>query len=225
VSIGLKDLQKQDRPRERLLRRGAEALSERELLALILGSGRRGESVLDLAARLIADFGGVRGLCTARPEELARCPGMGTAKAAAVVAALRLGQMNGTPIAVKLQSPEDVARVSSGEIATASRERVLVLVCDASNRLRHIVQVADGAIDRAPIPIREVLNAVLRHDGRAFALVHNHPSGDPTPSDADVRATIDVAAAAETVGLRFLDHVVIVVDGWSRVTGGPRTRD
>lgn len=82
--------------------------------------------------------------------------------------------------------------VAVRELAGARRERVLVLVCDAANRLRQIIRISDGAVDRSLLPVREVLNAVLRHDGRAFALAHNHPSGDPTPSEADKRATADL---------------------------------
>ena len=92
------------------------------------------------------------------------------------------------------------------------RERVMVLVCDAANRLRRTVIVSEGSIDRSLVPVREILNAVLRHDGRAFAIAHNHPSGNPEPSEADRRATAEVRDAASVVGLRFLGHVVVAGD-------------
>jgi DNA repair protein RadC len=95
---------------------------------------------------------------------------------------------------------------------------VVVVVCDAGNRVRHTVIVSDGALDRSCFPIREILNAVLRHDGRAFAVAHNHPSGDPTPSEADRRATEELSEAARVVRLRFLDHVVVAGDRWCSVT-------
>ncbi len=113
-----------------------------------------------------------------------------------------------------LRSAADVADVAMRELAGLRRERVLVLVCDAANRLRRTVVVSEGSIDRSLVPTREILNAVLRHDGRAFALAHNHPSGDPNPSAADREATAAVAAAAKVVGLRFLGHVVIAGDSW-----------
>ena len=100
----------------------------------------------------------------------------------------------------------------------ARRERVIVLVADAANRLQRTVVVSEGAIDRSLVPVREILNAVLRHDGRAFAIAHNHPSGDATPSDADGRDTADVAAAARAAGLRFLGHVVVTDAGWCSIT-------
>ena len=124
----------------------------------------------------------------------------------------------GTPAPVKLRTAEDVARVAGGELQGARRERVIVLVADAANRLQRTVVVSEGAIDRSLVPVREVLNTVLRHDGRAFAIAHNHPSGDVTPSDADRRATADVAAAARTAGLRFLGHVVIAGSEWRAVS-------
>jgi len=215
----------QDRPRERLAALGALALTERELLALVLRNGVAGESVLDMATLLLADFGGLRAIANARAEELAWRPGVGSAKAAALVAAFELGRRvdQSTMTPATLRAAEDVAGVAGSELAGARRERALVLVCDGANRLRRSVVVSEGSIDRSLLPVREIMNVVLRHDGRAFALAHNHPNGDPTPSDADREATIAVAAAARVVGLRFLGHVVVVSGGWQEVTGGQRT--
>jgi DNA repair protein RadC len=200
-----------------MLALGAEALSERELLALVLGKGRQGESALDLAASLLAEFGGLADLAEAQPEELARTSGIGPAKAAALVAAFRLGRLAGAaaregPV---LTSAEDAAKVAMRELAGLRRERVIVLVCDSANRLRRVVTVSEGSIDRAPFPVREILNAVLRHDGRAFVVAHNHPSSNSTPSELDIRGTERVAAAARHVGLRFLDSLVIGANGWA----------
>lgn len=209
-----------ERPRERLLARGAEALSERELLAVLLRSGPKGLSALDLAAELLAEYGGLRGLAEAQPEELATRRGVGVAKAAALVAAFQLarrfgGQVDEPPV---LRSAADVAGVARAELDGARRERVLVLVCDAANRLRHVVVVSEGSIDRSLVPVREILNAVLRHDGRGFALVHNHPSGEPGPSDADRRATGEVQAAARVAGLRFIGHVIVAGERWNAIS-------
>lgn len=214
----------QERPRERLWERGAEALSERELLALVLRQGRRGESALDLAAALLADYGSLAALAAARPEELAARRGIGPAKAASVIAAFRLGALAAGDRGEQplLSTAAAVAAVACPALARLRRERVLVLVCNAANRLMRTVAVSEGAADRSLLPVREILNAVLRHDGRAFALAHNHPSGDPTPSDADQRATDDLAAAARAVGLRFLGHVVVAGERWATVD--PRRR-
>ncbi len=225
MATRIADLPEHDRPRERLLARGVEALSERELLALLLGKGRRGESALDLAAALLAEHGGLAGVAAARPEELARRPGIGPAKAATLAAAFRLGLLaSGRVEAPVLRTAADAAAVALRELAHTRRERVVVLVCDARNRLLRVVPVAEGSVDRAPLPVREVLNAVLRHDGRAFAVAHSHPSGDPEPGEEDVRATEQLAAAARTVGLRFLDHLVVGGGEWRSARASPRTR-
>ncbi len=185
----------------RLIARGAGALTERELIALLVRNGTRGASALDLAADLLAEFGGLRALASARPEELATRTGIGDAKATALVAAFELGRrtVDDGAAPVRLRRPEDVARVASGALAGLRRERVVVLVADGANRLRRTVTVAEGSIDRAPLAVREVLNAVLRHDGRAFAVARNHPSGDVEPGEADRRATADLRAAAGVV--------------------------
>lgn len=209
-----------ERPRERLIAGGAEALSERELLALVLRNGTQGVSALDLASELLAEFGSLGALAVARPEELATRRGVGPAKAAAIVAAFQLSRRatHSGEDDVVLRSPDDVARAALPALAGLRRERVLVLICDAANRLRRTVVVAEGSIDRSLVPVREILNAVLRHDDRAFALVHNHPSGDPEPSDADRRSTADVAGGARTAGLRFLGHVVVADEDWRAVS-------
>lgn len=209
-----------ERPRERLLARGPDALTERELVALVLRNGTNGVSALDLAAELLAEYGSLSALAEARPEELATRKGVGAAKAAALVAAFQLSRRvaQATNEPVVLRTAADVARVARAQLAGARRERVLVLVCDAANRLRRAVVVSEGSIDRSLVPTREILNAVLRLDGRAFALAHNHPSGDPEPSAADRRATDEVAAGAKAAGLRFLGHVVVAEASWSRVS-------
>jgi DNA repair protein RadC len=204
------DIPAHERPRERLLSRGPEALSDRELLALVLRNGTRAVSALDLAESLLAEYGCLTALAAARPEELATKCGIGAAKATALAGAFQLGRLTDPrdpPIV--LRSPDDVAEVAQRELDGLRRERVLVLVCDAANRLRRTIIVSEGSVDRSLVPIREILNAVLRHDGRAFAIAHNHPSGHPEPSEADRQATDDVRAAARVVGLRFLGHIIV----------------
>jgi DNA repair protein RadC len=219
VHLTIKDLPESERPRERLRALGSGALSDRELIALVLRNGRRGESALDVAGKLLADFGSLDALACALPEELSRQPGVGPAKAAALVAAFRLGHGGRSQaVSMVLRGAADVAAVALRELDGARRERVIVLVCDSANRLRQVIRVSEGAVDRSLLPIREVLNAVLRHDGRAFAVAHNHPSGDVTPSDADRRASADISVAATAVGLRFLDHIVVGCGEWQSLS-------
>jgi DNA repair protein RadC len=218
MTIVIADLPAHDRPRERLVRRGPEALSERELLALVLRQGHRGESALDLAGSLLCEYGSVSALAGARPEELAQRSGIGVAKAASLVAAFRLGRLVSDPAgAVALRNAADIASNVNSELAGLRRERVLVLICDGANRIRRTVALTEGSIDHSLFPVRDILNSVLRHDGRAFAVAHNHPSGDPTPSESDRRATTELSAAARIVGLRFLDHVIVAGNDWQSI--------
>jgi DNA repair protein RadC len=216
MSVRISDLPEQERPRERLWRHGAAALSTVELLALVLRQGRPGQSSVELAAALLAEHGSLAGLAGATPEELAAHPGMGPAKAAALLAALRLGRrFDGGDAPAVIRRPDDLVALARQHLGGLRRERVLVVVLDPGHRVRRVVTVSDGSSNHCLLPVREVLNAVLRNDGTAFALVHNHPSGDPTPSPDDVGATERLAAAARVVDLRLLDHVVATDHDWS----------
>jgi DNA repair protein RadC len=226
MTIRVVDLPESDRPRERLIARGVEALSERELIALLIRHGRSGESALDLAARLVTEFGGLGELATARLEDLVRRVGIGTAKAAGLVAAFELGRRIRTDReSLILRGPADLAEVAGPELSGLRSERLIVLVCNGANRVRLIERISEGSADRALVPVREILSAVLRHDGRAFALVHNHPSGDPTPSEQDKVATDQVDRGATTLGLRFLGHVVVAGGRWAEVRYPRQRRD
>jgi DNA repair protein RadC len=218
MSIRVMDLPAGDRPRERLWRVGTAALSDAELIALVLRQGRAGESALELAAGLLADYGGVDRLSTATAEELAARPGIGQAKAAALLASFQLGRRLGRdPVPPAVRRPDDLATFALRELTGLRRERVLVLVLDAGNRVQRVITLSDGSVDRSLLPVREVLNAVLRNDGVAFALAHNHPSGDLTPSRQDRLATEAIAMAARLVDLRFLDHLIVTDLGWATV--------
>lgn len=215
-----------DPPRDRLTHCGVDALSAEELIALVLQKGQRGQGGLEAARRLARDFGSISRLARADPEEMTAVSGIDPDEAAALVSSFRLARLaaNHSPPR-SLRSAADVAAVATREIGDATRERALVLVCDAANHLLRVVPVSEGSIDRAFLPVREILNAVLRHDGRAFAVAHNHPSGDPAPGTDDVRVTHELRAAAKVVGLRFLDHVIVAQDNWLAISGRQRTPD
>jgi DNA repair protein RadC len=120
----------------------------------------------------------------------------------------------------RLSRPADVAAVATCELVGAERERLLLLVCDAGNRLMGTTVMTEGTVDRLLIPVRETLAVVLQLGGRAFAVAHNHPSGDTTPSQADLAGTRALAAAANVVGLRFLGHVIVAREAWQAVDSG-----
>lgn len=208
-----------ERPRERLGALGVEALSDRELLALVLRSGRPGVSALDLANELLAEFGSLHAIASAKLEELTRWSGVGEAKAAGLIAAFRLGRRaeHTETVGEQLRGPEDVARIANQQLRGLRRERVIVLVCDGANRLKKVVRVSEGSIDGAMVPVREILNAALVIDGRALAVAHNHPSGRPDASQRDVEATRGLVTAAAATGIRFLGHVIVASGGWTRV--------
>jgi DNA repair protein RadC len=213
-----------DSPSDRLTRCGVDALCAEELIALVLQKGERGQGGLETARRLARDFGSISRLLRAGPDELTTVSGLTGEQAAALVASFglaRLAASDSRPS--RLTSAADVAAVAMHELETAARERTIVLVCDAANHLRQVLTVSEGSLDRAFLPVREILNAVLRNDGRAFAVAHNHPSGDPRPGAEDLRATDELRAAARVVGLRFLDHVVVAGNEWRPIVGGQRT--
>lgn len=204
-----------DRPRERLLAHGAGALSDAELIAIQLGSGTTGKSALSVAQALLAAAGGVGGLTQARPAELARFDGVGPAKAARLAAAVELARRVGRePEGLVLAGSADIAREAARVLQGQRAEQVVVLVADSRLRLRRTEMVASGSATTCPVPVREVLATVLRHDGVAFAIAHNHPGGDPTPSADDRDATQALRDAAQATGLRFLDHVVVAGTDW-----------
>jgi len=215
-----------DPPRDRLTHCGVDALSAEELIALVLQRGKQEQGGIEAARRLGRNFGSVSRLARAEPEELTAVSGITLDEAVALVSAFRLARLaEGDSQPPRLTSAADIAAVAMREIGDCRRELALVLVCDAANQLRRIVRVSEGSIDRAFLPVREILNAVLRHDGRAFAVAHNHPSGDARPGMDDVRATDAVRAAASVVGLRFLDHVIVAQDSWRAINGRRRMPD
>jgi len=214
------DLPVVERPRERLSMLGAAVLAERELLAMVLGTGGSpGTGAHELAERLLARFGSVGELARAHPAELVTVPGMGWAKSSAVAAAFELARRAARPpTGVTIRATPDVVAVASPLLRGRSRERLVLVICDQAHRVISCDVLSEGSADRAMFPVREVVVAALRRDGRAFALAHNHPGGDPTPSPADLAATAQVEDAAAAVGLRFLDHVVITDTGWRSIS-------
>jgi DNA repair protein RadC len=214
------DLPETDRPRERLFSSGTEALADRELLALLIGSGTAGTDAIDLAAQLIERCGGLARLARADPHALLSLPGMGPAKAARVAAAFQLARRaeNGsTPRRIGCSA--DLAEAASPLLRGLRVERVVVVACNQAGNILRTVRITDGCSDQSPVPIRDVLTAVLTAGGTAFGIAHNHPSGGLAPSDADRQSTAHLRQAAETVGLRFLDHIIVTDKEWSRIQG------
>lgn len=196
------------------------------MAVLLATAGRRGATVIDLAKSLISEFGSIDRMSTASPADLTRTPGIGPAKATTICAAFELGRRasrTGDSV-VRLTSSSAIAAAAAPYLS-GRRERLVVLSADHRFRLHGIDVVSEGAADSAPVPIREMLAAVLRRDCSAFALAHHHPAGDPTPSPADRRATLAADQAARTTGLRLLDHVVLGAGQWRSVMPASQISD
>jgi len=221
--VGVAERPPADRPRERLRALGPGALSDAELLALLLGTGTAREGVLDLAARVLSAAGGLGPLARLAASELAAMPGLGPAKASEIVAALELGRRAcADPGAERPQilSPADAAALLAPRIAHLEHERSVVLLLDRRHRVLREVVAGVGGIAHAPMEPREVFAPALREPGVAAVLVaHNHPSGDPTPSPDDRAVTRRLALAADTLGIEFVDHVIVATRGWSSLRG------
>lgn len=208
-----------DRPRERLAALGPAALSDAELLALLLRTGSGGRGVLDVAARLLADTGGLAAIARSTAAELAALPGLGPATAAEVVAALELGRRASRALAAErpqLLSPAGAAALLAPRLAHLEREESVVLLLDRRHRVIREVLVGVGGIAHAPMEPREVFAAALRVPGVAAVLAaHNHPSGDATPSPDDRAITRRLAQAADVLGIEFVDHLIVAASGWT----------
>jgi DNA repair protein RadC len=202
-----------DRPRERLLRDGPGVLSDAELLAVVLGTGHRsgGGTALDLARQLLGERG-LEGLAEAGAPGLLATSGVGEAKAARVAAALELGLRAGRrerPRRPLLKCPADVVAAASDLLRGADRERLVVLSADTKHRLLGCDVVSIGTLDGSPAHPREVFKPAIRRSAAAIALIHNHPSGDPTPSPEDRAVTRRMHQAGKLLGIPLLDHVVV----------------
>jgi DNA repair protein RadC len=211
--IRLRDVPSNDRPRERLREHGPHALSTAELLAIILGSGTGGRSVLDVAHSILAAAdGSLRRLAAQPMSALRKTAGVGPVRALTVHAALELGRRltaeerrEGVPI----RSPRDIFRLYSPRLEDLPVEEFHVAVLDVHHRLERDITVTRGLLDSSLVHPREVYRQVIAENAAAVILVHNHPSGDPTPSPDDRNATEQMVQAGRVLGIPVQDHVII----------------
>jgi DNA repair protein RadC len=206
-----------DAPRERLAALGPEALSDAELVALLLGTGGAGLPAREIAQALLRRHGGLRGLARAGPADLRHQPGIAVAKAATLLAAFELGRRvaslrlrPGDPI----RCAADVHRHFHPLLRDAPHERFLVVLLDGRHRAIRSVLTSQGTLTASLVHPREVFAPALREPAAAIILVHNHPSGDPTPSREDREITRRLAAAGDLLGIPVLDHVVVAEQGY-----------
>lgn len=210
--LGVKELAPEERPRERLLRWGSATLKTSELIAIILNTGLKGEPVTAVAERMLAEHGGLRGLMRMDAVELAQIRGVGEAKAAKLKAALELSSRIvalGPEERPQITSPDNVVDLLGIEMSELDHEQLRVVLLDTKHRVMTTRTVYQGSVNQAQVRIGEVFRDAIRHNATALVIVHNHPSGDPMPSAADIALTSELEQAGGLLGIDVLDHLVI----------------
>lgn len=207
----VKEWPETERPRERLIKYGAETLSDAQLLAIILRTGSNRKTVIDTAIELIQSFGGLRGLSEASVGELKKFRGLGTAKIAQIKASFELGRrsLSEKPHEKVFNSAEAVFVSYFPKLSGLKKERFIILLLDTKLKLIKDVLVSEGTLTQSLIHPREVFKEAVKESAYAIILIHNHPSGDPTPSEQDIEITKKLKKVSELLEIPILDHVII----------------
>ena len=212
--MSIKNWPKEERPRERLRQRGPEALSDAELLAILLvtGASNTGLTALDCSRMLLQEHLNLRNMTRASSDELCRIPGVGPVKASRIQAALEIGRRvvsQKRKMGTVFQISQDVFDTYSVMLQDAKQETFTVILLDSKNRFLREETVALGSLNQSIVHPREVFRPAIRGAAASVILVHNHPSGDPSPSDEDVRVTERLVEAGKLLGIRVLDHIIV----------------
>jgi DNA repair protein RadC len=206
------DLDVTDRPRERLAELGAQALTNAELLAILLRVGIQGENAVEIGQRLLVDCGGLHGLHRASFPELCGQRGLGQAKAAQIKAAIELGKrlrMDDPDERPTVHSPADAAALVEYEMSALVQEHLRVIVLDTRNRVLSVEKQYMGSLNASTVRVGELFRAAIQRSAASIILAHNHPSGDPSPSPEDVNLTRTAVQAGKLLDIEVLDHIVI----------------
>ena len=208
----MKTLLPSDRPREKLLQHGAGALGDNELVALVLGTGGRRGGALEIATELLSRVGGLHGIARSTSDELARVGGIGRARAAQLLAALEMGRRtlaHAPQARMQIHAPRQAAQLLLAAFAAAPHEQFGVMLLDARHRLIRTSVLAVGTSNAVVVEPRDVFREAVAGRATAIVVFHNHPSGDPTPSPADVDLTRRLVAAGVLMGVDVMDHIVL----------------
>ncbi len=209
--IRIQDLQPQDRPRERLLKNGPSALSDSELLAIILRTGTRGENVLNMCSRILSTYN-IQQLSRASPTKLQKIHGVGAAKAAEMTAMFELARRLETfteEDRPRISSPEAAYRLLYPKLREQKKESFIALHLDTKNRLLREETVSVGSLNANIVHPREVFKTAIQESAAAIIVAHNHPSGDPAPSQSDIDITHKLVETGRVVGIELYDHIIV----------------
>jgi len=206
------DLEETERPRERLARLGPKVLSNAELMAILLRVGVPGENAVQVGQRLLQDMGGLVGLHRATYEEVCGQHGVGPAKAAQIKAAIELGRRLATQTPTEqttIHSPDDAANLVKYEMSALEQEELRVMLLDTRNHVSGVVNVYRGSLNSSQVRVGELFKHAVRRSAAAIIVIHNHPSGDPSPSPDDIAVTRAIVQAGKLLDIEVLDHLVI----------------
>jgi DNA repair protein RadC len=211
-SLMIRDFPQDERPRERFIQNGPESLSNHELIAILLRTGTKDESVLQLSNRLLTNFEGLRLLKAATLEEMMEIKGIGQAKAIQVLAAVEIGRrianLNYTERYV-IRSPEDGANYVMNDMRFLSQEHFVCLYLNTKNQVLHKQTIFIGSLNASIVHPREVFREALKRSAASIICLHNHPSGDPAPSREDIEVTKRLVECGKMIGIDVLDHLII----------------
>lgn len=211
--LRIKDQPASERPRERLVMHGPGSLKPAELIAILLRTGMKGANVVQVAEQLLARHNhSLHALAKANVEELCGVKGIGRDKAVTLVAAFRLAELMAREIQLEspvLDNPEAVADLMRAQCRTQNTERLLLLLLNTRRRLIRVEDGPDGTLDTILVHPREIFRTAIAANAAAIVLVHNHPSGDPTPSEADIKVTRDLIRAGQLLKIDVLDHIIL----------------
>ncbi|SFS95916.1 RadC family protein [Marininema halotolerans] len=208
----IRDLPAEDRPRERLMKRGASSLSTQELVAILLRTGTKSESVVSLAQRILIQCNGLRGMASADYRDLVRVHGVGVAKALQIIAGIELGRRVSRVAPeehVGIHTPKDAAEYVMDELSRLTQEHFVCLFLNTKNRVIDKQCLFVGTLNSSVVHPREVYREAIRRSCAGVICLHNHPSGDPTPSREDIHVTERLYEAGRIVGIELLDHIII----------------
>lgn len=212
TSLMLREVPQEERPRERMLQYGAGALSHAELLAILLRTGTVSESALRLAGRILSESGGLRSLVDMSKDQLTQIKGIGDAKALQIQAGIELGRRLAKSTfeeRVTIRSPKDIADLVSEDLRYLQKEHFVCLFLNTKNHLLAQETLSMGSLNASIVHPREVFRAAIKRSSASIICVHNHPSGDPTPSPEDIQLTHRLVEAGTIIGIEVLDHVII----------------